>query len=131
VLIDTLDVSDEAHLSDVERRRLRALVAKDLDAAMPLHADDYQLVTPGGGTLSKQDYLEGIRSGLLDYRVFEPDGEIAARVVGDAGIVRYRVRIEIVVDGSLDTGTMWHTDYYERREGRWQVVWSHATRIRA
>jgi hypothetical protein len=36
-----------------------------------------------------------------------------------------------VVDGSLDTGTMWHTDYYERREGRWQVVWSHATRIRA
>ena len=23
----------------------------------------------------------------------------------------------------------WHTDGYERRDGRWQVVWSQATRI--
>ena len=123
-------VGDDAHLRDVERRRLRALVTKDLEGAESLHADDYQLVTPGGGTLSKHDYLEGIRSGGLDYRVFEPDGEIAARVVGETGILRYRARIEILVDGDLDTGTMWHTDYYERRDGRWQAVWSHATRIR-
>ena len=23
----------------------------------------------------------------------------------------------------------WHTDYYERRDDRWQVIWSHATEI--
>ena len=25
----------------------------------------------------------------------------------------------------------WHTDIYELRDGRWQVVWSQATRIPA
>jgi hypothetical protein len=24
----------------------------------------------------------------------------------------------------------WHTDSYEQRDGRWQVVWSQATEIR-
>jgi hypothetical protein len=23
----------------------------------------------------------------------------------------------------------WHTDIYEKRDGHWQAVWSHATRI--
>ena len=32
-------------LPDIERLRLQALVRADLDAAGPLHADDYQLIT--------------------------------------------------------------------------------------
>jgi hypothetical protein len=23
----------------------------------------------------------------------------------------------------------WHTDYYEREDGRWRVIWSQATEI--
>ena len=54
-----------------EHRRLKALVECDLDAAERLHADDYQLITPGGAALSKRDYLEGIRSGALRYNIFQ------------------------------------------------------------
>ena len=37
---------------------------------------------------------------------------------------------DVVVDGSeVGLGRYWHTDYYERRHGRWQVVFSQATAI--
>ncbi len=56
-----------------ERERLRALVAADLSIADRLHADDFQLINPGGGVLTKAQYLGGIASGYLNYRLWEPD----------------------------------------------------------
>jgi hypothetical protein len=119
------------HLRDAERRRLAALVDRDMDAADALHAEDYGLITPGGALLSKQAYLSGIANGTLRYRRFEPDGEIAVRVWGSGAAVRYQVRIDIDWEGGHDLGRFWHTDIYELRDGRWQVVWSQATRIPA
>jgi len=46
----------------------------------------------------------------------------------DAAVIRYRSVIEGVVGGRpIPRGRYWHTDAYERRGGRWQVVWSQAT----
>lgn len=123
------DVADAVRGS--ERRRLAALVERDMHAADELHADDYGLITPGGAVLSKDTYLSGIASGSLRYFRFEPDGEMAVRVWGSAAAVRYQVRIDIDWEGGRDSGSFWHTDIYEVRDGRWQVVWSQATRIAA
>lgn len=116
-------------LRDSERQRLAALVERNMEVAHALHADDYGLITPGGAVLSKQDYLSGIASGTLRYSRFEPDGEIAVRVWGTAAALRYQVRIDIDWEGGRDSGRFWHTDIYELRDGRWQAVWSQATRI--
>src|SRR3954453_7255612 len=74
------DVTDSKQMRDsireIERQRLHALVTGDLAAADLLHADDFQLITPSGRTLSKQDYLGGISSGHLNYRLWEIDSEI-------------------------------------------------------
>jgi hypothetical protein len=113
-----------------ERERLRALVEADVEGASRQHADDYQLINPLGGALSKADYLEAIASGAIDYQVFEPDSEIAVRLYGGAAAVRYQARIEIAFGGRLHVLRAWHTDLYEQRGGRWQVVWSQATEIR-
>jgi hypothetical protein len=99
-------------------------------AAGALHAEDYQLVTPGGATLSKSEYLGGIADGSLRYRRFEPDGEVAVRFWGSAAALRYEVVIEVDADGTPFHDRCWHTDIYELRDGRWVAVWSHATRIR-
>ena len=132
--LDTQPVSEASNgadeLRDVERRRLQSLLEGDMDVAAQLHADGYQLITPGGATQSKDQYLEGIASGRLDYHVFEAESPVAVRLVGDAGILRYRARIQITVAGEPDHGSFWHTDYYERRHGVWQAVWSQATRIK-
>ncbi len=113
-----------------ERDRLRALVQADVERARQLHADDFQLINPLGGAVSREQYLGGIESGQIDYLVWEPDSAIAVRVHGEAAIIRYQSRLEIVVQGQkVPLQRYWHTDSYEKRNGSWQVVWSQATLI--
>jgi hypothetical protein len=121
---------EEAELvRNTERERLIALVRGDVEHARQLHADDLQLITPEGEVLSKEQYLAAIASGDLNYIVFEP-GAIVVRMYGDAAIIRYQSEIEIIVRGdTFPRHPLWHTDSYERRDGRWQVVWSQATEI--
>ena len=116
---------------EIERQRLRVLVMRDLAAADLLHADDFQLITPSGRTLSKQDYLGGIASGHLNYRLWEIDSEIEVRLYEDVALIRYCSQLHMSRDGGEgEQRPFWHTDSYERRDGRWQVVWSQATLIR-
>ncbi len=115
-------------LPDIERLRLRALAEGDTDTAAPLHADDYQLITPSGSAMTKDEYLGDVKSGRLPYRVFEPVSDIA--VLGDApvAVLRYRARISFADGPGF---TCWHTDCYRLRDECWQVVWSQATEITA
>jgi hypothetical protein len=56
-----------------------ALVDADLAVVDQPHADDFQLITAGGDSLSKEEYLDGIASGDINYLVWDPE-EIDARV---------------------------------------------------
>jgi len=117
-------------LRATERDRLRAFVEADMEVIDRLTADDFQLINPGGGTVSKAEYLEGISSGFLDYVVWEPTSAIVVRLYGEAAAIRYQSRLEIVIGGeALPPLAVWHTDLYEQRDGGWQVVWSHATAV--
>jgi hypothetical protein len=117
-------------LRAVEVRRLAALRSADTPTLEALHAADYQLITPGGAALSRDAYLGQIAEGVLVYRQFEPEGEIAIRPLGAAAAaVRYEALIDAAFPGGHDRDRFWHTDLYEFRNGRWQAVWSQATRI--
>ncbi|MEO7138044.1 MAG: nuclear transport factor 2 family protein [Gemmatimonadales bacterium] len=118
---------DAELLRSTERERLGALVTGDVERAGELHTDDFQLINPLGGTLSKAQYLGGISSGQIHYMYWEPDS-IAVRLYGDVAVIRYRSQLEIVVQGRhIPRQRYWHTDLYERHGEQWQVVWSHAT----
>jgi len=123
------DQAEADILRETERERLRALVEGDVSRAGQLHTEDFQLINPLGGVLSKEQYLGGIGSGQIKYRFWEPDS-ITVRVYGDVAAIRYQSQLEIVVQGlHIPRRRYWHTDLYERREGQWQVVWSQATGI--
>lgn len=131
VLVATEVVAQDAadQLRDIERERLRSLVDADVVTARRLHADDFELINPKGGSMSKEQYLGDIASGDLDYLAWEP-GEIRVRLHGDSAVIRYQARLKVSVKGSPGRDvTFWHTDLYEKRKGQWQVVWSHATQI--
>ncbi len=118
-----------SEIASIERDRLGALVSRDVDRAARLHADDFELVTPSGRVLSKARYLEAVRSGDIAYAAWDP-GEIDVRLHGDAAVLRYPAEIAFVVDGAPTVRRRYrHMDLYERRDGRWQVVWSQATRV--
>ena len=124
------DPSPEAELiRDTERARLRALVEGDIETAGRLHATEFQLITPIGMALSKNDYLGAIASGQIKYLAWEP-GAIAVRQQDGHAVIRYRARLEVVFGGhKVAPGDYWHTDTYEHRDGQWMVVWSQATAI--
>ena len=121
--------NDAEELRARERQRLRSLVDADLDTARRLHADDFKLVNPNGQSLSKDQYLEQIGSGELDYVLWEPD-MIEVRRYGDAAVLRYQAQAQAVFAGQrTPLRRFWHTDVYEKRNGGWQAVWSQATLI--
>jgi hypothetical protein len=118
-------------LRATELERLRALVPADLDRARELHAEDFQLVTPSGRELSRDEYLGRIASGEMNYLAWDA-GPIDVRIYAESGaaVIRYRSELEMTDTGNhVPRRPYWHTDLYEQRDGRWQVVWSHATRI--
>jgi hypothetical protein len=39
----------------------------DIPLARRLHAEDFQLINPSGGALTREEYLGGLASGFLDY----------------------------------------------------------------
>jgi len=117
-------------LRTTERERLRSLVEADVEVACQFHADDFQLITPNGNSLSKEEYLDSIVSGRINYLVWEPE-TIAVRLHGQMAIIRYQAQIEIIGGGQRrPLRRYWHTDSYEERNGQWQVVWSQATEIK-
>ena len=127
----SLDPQDEADvIRATERQRVKALVDANVEVARQLHADDFQLINPLGGSISKEQYLGGIASGAIDYLVWEP-GTIEVRLYARAAVIRYQSQLKIVVQGQeIPLRRYWHTDSYEKRNGRWQVVWSQATEIK-
>lgn len=124
-------MADEAELlRETERTRLRALVGSDLGRARELHAPDFQLITPIGMALSKEEYLGAIASGQIRYLVWEP-ADIAVRQYDNAAAIRYRAQLEVLFgEHKVPLSDYWHTDIYEKRDGQWMVVWSQATSIR-
>ena len=124
------DQTQAEAIRSTERTRLRALVDGDIETARPLHADDFQLITPLGDSLTKEQYLGAIDSGIVDYLVWDPE-TIEVRLYGSTAVIRYQAQIEVITQGQKTSlRRYWHTDLYEQREGQWQVVWSQATQAR-
>ncbi|WP_332818929.1 nuclear transport factor 2 family protein [Sphingopyxis sp.] len=121
--------NDADLLREAERTRLHALVSADIVRARQLHAPDFQLITPIGATLSKEEYLGAIASGQIRYLTWEP-ADIAVRLYTNGAVIRYRAQLEVIFGGhKVPLHDYWHTDVYERRDGQWLVVWSQATSI--
>jgi hypothetical protein len=120
--------SDSEGVREVQNARSTALLAGDIETLRSIHADDFQLITPLGVVLSKDEYLGAVENGILNYRVLELASPVDFRFYGIIALIRYRIQIEIDVQGqSYPRAGYWFTDAYEKREGRWQIVWSQGT----
>jgi uncharacterized protein DUF4440 len=116
-------------LPAIEQARLQALVDADTETAGRLMADDFEVVNPGGGKLSRDDYLGAVEAGFIDYLVFEPASPILVRRSGNSAVLRFEVSFDLIVGGTRLTHGGWITELYELRTGRWQIVWEQATAV--
>ena len=111
-------------LRHIEQTRLQALVDADVAVAGSLIATDFELINPIGDVLTRDDLLGGLGSGALDFLANTVTSEIRVRLHGSTAVLRYRHMIDIAV---VPVGHLahpaWSTAVYERRHGKWQVVW--------
>lgn len=123
------DTAAEELIIATERARVRALVAGDIEAARSAHSPEFQLITPIGAALDREQYLGAVSSGQINYLAWEP-GPIAIRVRGEMATIRYRAELEVEFGGHrVPRATYWHSDSYELIAGAWVAVWSQATTI--
>ena len=117
-------------LKSFELKRLESLVNADIELADTLHAEDFELITPKGNVYDRGRYLGTIESGTLDYRTWNADSDsIRVRLYQDAAVIRYTdLEFEVYVNGQPSrSGLLKHTNFYEKRDGQWRIVWSQAS----
>lgn len=88
-------------------------------------ADDWTVTHIDGQLITKAQALEMCRTGPP---VTSSVDQLAVRQYGDAAIVTGRTRAS-VSEPEQQTITLRFTDVFVRRDGRWIVVASHATRV--
>ena len=125
--------SDQQNEADLVRQteltRIKALVDKDIEVAQQLHTDGFQLINPSGMLQTKEDYIGGLASGIFYYKKWAPS-DIEVRMYGNAAVLRYKSQLQaIVMNQDLGETPHWHTNLYEKNDGRWQIVWSHTSII--
>jgi hypothetical protein len=121
--------SQADRLRAIETTRLKALVDADTATARKLTAPDFQQINPAGATLSRDDFLGGVQAGVLDFLSLDTISPIAVRRSGRSATLRYETAFDLVVGGTHLTHKGWTTALYERRHGRWQIVWGQTTAI--
>jgi hypothetical protein len=121
--------SQAERLRAIETTRLQALVDADTATARKLMAPDFQVINPAGVPLSREDLVGAVDAGVLDFLVIEPSAPIAVRLSGDSATLRYQTAYDVVLGPTHVTHKAWTTALYERRAGRWQIVWEQTTAI--
>jgi Domain of unknown function (DUF4440) len=116
-------------LRAIEATRVQAMVGADIATARSLMADDFQAINPAGVALSREQLLGAVQAGAVDFLAQEPTSPIAVRLSGDSATLRYQKRFDLLFSGIRLTHGAWVTELYERRQGRWQLVWEQTTAI--
>ena len=106
--------------------RLQAAVDADSAAAGRLLAPDFQLIDPFGAPESRGTYLHTI-GGDVDFVTLKTLTPIRVRLYRNVALARYQEAFDIVAGPDRLKHRGWTTDLFERRSGRWLLVWSQTT----
>ena len=115
-------------LLQVEEAFGRAMTSNDISRIGACIADDWVLVTPEVGIVSRARILQVIESGELSHDTMTKDVS-RVRVYGDIAVVTARGRNTGHFRGQPIRADEWITDVYRRVDGRWLCVLTHLTPV--
>jgi uncharacterized protein (TIGR02246 family) len=118
----------------LEREWLDAYEKHDSAAMQRIVADDFTIVFPDGGSQTKADIMAMMERGRASKRPsprFTTE-DVNARAYGNTVILSGRVVTHMKrPDGTEGREESRYTDTYIRLDGRWQVVASHLSNVKA
>ncbi len=115
---------------DLDKKRMQAMVAKDLATLESLLADDLVYTHSSARLDTKQSLIVGMTSGSTVYTAVEPS-DVKAQDLGDSVVLTGVAQIRVVANGTPNAFGVRFTDVYARRNGRWQMVTWQSTRLPA
>ena len=118
----------EQEVLKVNKEYNDAIVRRDAAAFDRLLADDFTFTTPDGQVTGKAEEIAFAKSGDLKFESAQND-EVKVRVYGDAAVVTGRYAAKWSYKGQAFSETGRFTSTYVKRNGRWQVVADHMSRI--
>ncbi len=118
----------EAAILQIESETVAAYLKGDAEKLDRIWADEYGCFLSNGAVLGKPDYLAGLRSGRIRYDVLEVES-LTVQVFGDFAVAWGRARVEgqdglVALEGVDGFLTVYHL-----RQGRWQAITTHASRL--
>jgi hypothetical protein len=111
-----------------DRARFEAQVKGDVAALDKLLASDLTYVHSSGVVETKDEFVGAIKSGKYKYKSIVPEG-VTVRSYGDTAVVQGKATIDVVSSGRDVHVLLVFTDVWVKREGRWQMVSWHSTRL--
>jgi len=117
----------EKEIRAAERLWNEARVKADIAALDRLLADGWT-GTHGGGTMdTKAQYLADLKSGDRKFSADVSEDQVAIRFYGDTAVVAGLSDSKVTFRGQVQGGPLRFTRVYVKRDGRWQMIVSHAT----
>jgi ketosteroid isomerase-like protein len=128
ILAQTQTESVERELINLEQQWGDALVKANLVFLDQILAEDYMFTSPVGEVLTKAQMLAELKSGE-DVVSSVVNHDMKVRVYGDAAVVTGHSTYKQTVQGNDISGEYRWTDTWIRKDGRWQCVADHASRV--
>lgn len=113
--------SDEQELLKIEQEWADAMKSGDASALQRIEADEYKFTNPEGVTTTKEDDINGLKSGQAKYESVEIS-DLKANVTGDTAIVTGKIAMKGTEKGKDISGTYDFTDNFKKINGTWQAV---------
>ena len=118
----------EEELLKLEEAFAEGIVQNDLEVIGRLVADDWIIIDPNGEIVERTRFFEVIKSGALTHEMMESE-DFRVRVYGDSAVVTGVTRSKGKFMGQQFSTQERGTDVFVKREGRWQCVLTHLTRL--
>jgi ketosteroid isomerase-like protein len=118
----------EEELLRIEEEFAQAIVSNDLEGMGRIVADDWIIIDPNGDIVDRTRFLEVIKSGALTHDMMKSE-DFRVRVYGDSAVVTAVTRTKGKFMGQEFSTQERATDVFVKRDGRWQCVLTHLTRL--
>jgi len=122
------DTTAQQAVRQAERDRREAMLRGDVQALGGLLAEDYVGTGARGRVRTKAEVLAQYRSGAVKYESINED-DVKIRIYGSAAVVTGRTRSKGKEEGKSFGGEHRFTRVWVARQGRWQLVDWHSSRI--
>jgi ketosteroid isomerase-like protein len=118
----------EQELLKLEQQWNDAMVKSDIAFLERILAEDYMFTTPEGEVLTKAELLAEMKSGE-DVVASAMTHDMKVRVYGEAAVVTGHSSYQETVKGKDISGEYRWTDTWIKKDGRWQCVADHASKV--